>query len=486
MTNRLRLTIQWWHWLVFVLAVLVTLILATLLSLRSIGRGEYQQIITDLLAQKKIATIDDFVAHAPKVDEALQEEWNTWSKRSLDYPDYNRHNFDSKTWIAYVMEASAVPPKLLEELNDKRPEMEPARLLLQRPELVISSLGWIAQDLPPHKRRLPNTSATRMPNLLAHRALATWLHHEACINPDPVAALDDLDRLHAAFRRPGFLIDAMIWVAIANIRNEAYLHLALLGRLPEANRRAWLAESCELVLGVADAFDGERACFNDSWVRWVDEMSLINSFHDGRMITSTSTSLSGSTTPWWDPQWLYSGPRLWCTSHHDCAIAAELEAAISARLRGETATPFPDWTAIRPRLWGYGSIAMPNLVESAITALEADARHRMFRLAVTIIDQVKADGLPIDRDNLIRRLGGLDLLTPAGDHLHLTYECLGDDRFRLVVSPTSPLPNFDAPGRNAGRSQAFGKPPFKDPLVTRHHLEIQLPPRLRHVLPAAP
>jgi len=480
MTAIPRLTIKWWHWLLLVLAFLLVMVLTILLALRSMGRGDYERVIADLRAQKKIATIDEFIASAPKVDVSLQEDWHQWSERHPDYPNSSGRTFDQKKWSAYVIGQGPVPSELLTDLNDRRAEMEIARRLLERSDLVLSAFGWIAQDLPPHKRSLPDASRARTPHLLASRSLGKWLHHEACTNPDPGPALTDLDRLNTAFQRPGCLIDTLIWVAVASMRDEAYLHLALLGRLPNTHRDTWLAEPCRLLDGIASGFDGERAWFSDCWVRWVDQMGLIGSFREGRMIGTSP--FTGSGTPWWDPQWLYSGPLLWSTSHHDMAIIIETEAGISARLRGE-ATTLPDCEAAIQRMWGYGSIGLPNLMEAAISTLEADTRHRMFRTAVRILNRVAADGLPTDRDDLLRRLGGSDLLTPTGDHLHLTYERLSTERFRLVVSPTSPVPNYDDPVRLPGRSRAFGKPASKESLVTSPHLEIQLPLRLRPATP---
>jgi hypothetical protein len=278
------------------------------------------------------------------------------------------------------------------------------------------------------------------------------------------------------------LIDAMIWAAISSIRNEAYLHLALSGRLPDTHRDQWLADECRLVAGVAAGFDGERALFNGSFVQMGEDASVFDAFSVLQMKVMVTGFGASPARSWWDrldPQWLYSGPWMWATIHHDGAVTAELEAHISARLRGERSDPVPDWSTIESRFRGYGAIAIPNLLECGITALEAEARHRMYQIAVLLLSDLPAQDLPTGIVDLATRLGSRDWLAPSGDRLHLTYERLAPDRFRLVVSPTSPVPNFDAPGRLAGRTRAFGTPPDKCPLVTHPHLEIQLPARLR-------
>jgi hypothetical protein len=126
-----------------------------------------------------------------------------------------------------------------------------------------------------------------------------------------------------------------------------------------------------------------------------------------------------------------------------------------------------------------------NLIECGITALEPDANHRITRLAVRILAQSRVHGLPADEADLCQKFNDPMLLTPTGDHLHLRYERLADDRFRLVVSPTSPVSNIDDPKRMAERSKTFGQPPSKDStaMQTRTALEIPLP---AHLLPPKP
>lgn len=476
-----RFTLRWWHWLLLSVGFVLLLTFTVLLTLRSEGRSDYQRVLADLRAKGTVATIDEFIARAPAVDVALQEAWHRWSTTLPDYPDSSGHTFKKDDWIRYVLGQAPVPSSVLQEIEDRRTQMQVARDLLQDPRLLISAYGWLAQDLPPGKRTLPHTAAIRLPNLLSTRSLANWLHHAACTEADPKPALDDLDRFHRALSRPASLIDAMIWVAISAVRNDAYLHLALLGRLPTTNREAWLAEDCRLVAGVADGLDAERVLFNDGWAQMGEETSLIQSFRTLRMRQLDSGFGPTPTYDWkeWlSFRWLTSGPWAWATIHHDAAITADVQALISARLRGEVASPMPDWSMIQPRYRGYGAMVVGNLTESGITALESDAMHRIYRVAVVLL--TRADrGLPADQPALVELLGSSLWLTPTGDHLHLTYERLAEDRFRLVVSPTSPVPNFDDPTRMTMRTKAFATPADKAPLVTGRHIEVLVPLNLR-------
>lgn len=482
MTVSLRWTPRWWHWLLFAAAFVLLMVFTVLFALRTTGRADYQRVSTDLRAKGKVATIDEFIAQAPAVDIKLQEAWHSWSGTAPDYPELSGQTFKRDDWVRYVLGEAPAPTTVLQEIEDRRAQMQVARDLLQDPRLLVSAYGWLAHDLPPGKRSLPHTAAIRLPNLLHTRSLATWLHHAACTEADPKPALDDLDRFHRALSRPASLIDAMIWTAIAAIRNDTYLHLVLLDRLPTTNRDAWLAEDCRLVAGVADGYDAERVLFNDGWAQMGEDTSIFRSFSTlqiSHLETGFGTVPADEWKEWLSLRWLYSGPWAWATIHHDCAVTAEVEALISARLRGETLTPIPDWSVILPRYRGYGVIAMPNLLESGITALDAEARHRMYRVAVTLIADVPTSGLPTDVAALAQRLGNRHWLAPAGDHLHLTYERLSPERFRVLVSPTSPVPNFDGPGRLTIRTAAFGTPPDKRSLVTQLHLEILIPLRLR-------
>lgn len=481
---RLRWNPRWWHWLLLGVVFIVLILWAVLFTLRSAGRTDYQRVATDLRTKGKTVTIDEFIAQAPTVDTGLQEAWHRWSSTAPDYPELSGSTFKRDEWILYVLGEGPVSATVLQEIEDRRIRMQVARDLLQDPRLLVSAFGWLAQDLPPGKRSLPHTAAIRLPNLLSTRSLATWLHHAACTEADPKPALDDLDRFHRALSRPASLIDAMIWTAIAAISNDTYLHLALLGRLPVTNRDAWLAEDCHLITGVADGFEAERILFTHGWIQMGEDTSFFGSFWALRIShldIGFSVAPADEWKEWLSFRWLYSGPWAWATIHHDGAVTAEYSAHISARLRGETMTPVPDWTVIQPRYRGYGAMGIPNLLEGGITALEADARHRMYRIAVTLIADAHVRDLPADASALAQRLSGRDWLSPAGDRLHLTYEQLGPDRFRLLVSPTSPVPNFDGPGRLTLRAAAFGTPPDKRPLVTQPHLEIPVPSHLRSV-----
>ncbi len=479
MIKPIHLNLRWWHWLLLILGFILTIVFVVLLSLRSMGRSDYQRVIADIRAQGKIATLDEFIASAPAVDIALQDEWDQWSKHAPDYPINIRSGkpIDYRAWEKFILGQGSIPPDVLADLNSTRASFEPALRMLRTGKLVTTAFGWIAQDLPPEKRAQQPGLEIRIPNLLTCRSLTNWLHHEACTAADPSIALADLRHLHHAMQRSACLIDSMIAIAVGSIRDQAYLHLQLLDRLPEAERKRWCEEPADYFNDLAAGFDGERAWFIDGQCRWIDSLNVLQSF------TLKEYDFPHSPPTGFDFSRLYYGPLTWSTAHHDAAISATIESRIARRLRGETTE---STSAIRSSAIGYrghGSVSILHLLELAFTALEADANHRITRLAVRILAQSRVHGLPIDEADLCQKINDPMLLTPSGDHLHLRYERLADDRFRLVVSPTSPVSNIDDPKRMAERSKAFGQPPSKEPRIDRPHLEI---PLQAHLLPPKP
>jgi hypothetical protein len=281
MIKPLHLNLRWWHWLLLLLVFIFAIMFAIMLTLRSMGRSDYQRVITEIRAQGKIATLDEFIASVPAVDVALQEEWDRWSKSAPEYPKYiapdSGKSVDPMAWKKFILGKASVPPDVLIELNSTRAAFEPALRMLRTGKLLTTAFGWIVQDLPPEKRAQLSVFEIR-PNLLTCRSLTNWLHHEACTAADPSITLADLRHLHRAMQRSGCLIDSMIAIAVGSIRDQAYLHLQLLGRLPEAEQKRWCEETCDYLHDVASGFDGERAWFIDGQCRWIDSLNVMQSF----------------------------------------------------------------------------------------------------------------------------------------------------------------------------------------------------------------
>jgi hypothetical protein len=460
-----RLRLRWWHLAIATVVLLGAALIATAYAWRAMGRGQYLAVVEQLRAAGQPASVDDFVALAPAVDRAVQDAWDAWQKRYAAGPNsfLNAVSNHYKVWDAWIAGPGPRPTAVDALLSGTAADFADAVRLLRSGRLVLSGFGWMAKDLPPDKRRMPFTAALTLPNLLSTRELAEWLHHAAVLAEDPRQHLADLDALMVAMGRPATLIEAMIQVAVANIRDRAYLELALLDRLPVEARERWLAEAPRALHVVGDGFTGESALFAHGFAGMLDQSAT-----PFPVITMNSG---------WQSAWFSAG--VWLTGYQDCAVMAEVETHIGQRLRGERPDAWPTWEQIRPRLSVLGRIAVPNLFESAISAVQADAAQRMARLAARVVALARAGALPVDQAALLTALGDPGALAASGDLLGLRYEVPAPGRFRLVVDPASPIPGFDDPTRMPQRSKLAGTPPAKVPLVLRGEggaIEIQLPP----------
>lgn len=466
----LSLTIRWWHWVLLALVLVPTSLIATAYTWRSMGHAHYLRTIDQLRSKGKTTSIDDFVALAPAVNVALQDEWDSWQK-SFDTFSVSSSMFDladalgkhQEAWDRWVTGRGLLPAEIEKVLAARSLPFDPAIRMLRTDELVLSGFGWAAQDLPPGKRRVPFTANLRLPQLLAVKELALWLRYSAILAENPREHLDDLDALHSAMRRPGTLIDAMVAIAVTQIRDRAYGDLALQGRLPDDSKQTWIAEPPRWLKLVGDAFEGESVLMGMGAAAMI-EVTPITEYNPG----------------WSNWKELSTVLSVWLNGYRDCAIMVDLETHAAQRLRGERSDTWPAWSETLPRLGALGRISIPNLTEACLTAILADALHRKARVAVRVIEDSRFRPLPVDQNALLTRLGSPNDLTPPDpDQLHLRYESLGPRSFRLVIDPGSPIPNFDDPSRMPLRTKFAGAPPSKEPLVWGQAggvIEIQLPP----------
>ena len=461
-TEPRRLRIRWWHLAIATVVLLLAALVTTAYAWRAMGRARYQAVIDQRHAAGKPATIDDFVTMASAVDRRVQTDWDAWSTsattaRSSVLSDLGPHQDD---WTSWVTGHGPRPSAVDALIASHAPNMAGALPLLRSGKLVLSAAGWAVEDLPPERRRMPFASSLRMPSLLMTRELAEWLRHAAVLAADPQEPLRDLDALLVAMSKPRSLIDAMIALTISAYRDRAYADLALSGRLSTDVKQRWLAEPSRSLLMVADGFSGEHLLFGDAMARWL-EVSPFRFVREGQDQDGTWLCLA-----------------MWATGFQDCAVISGVESHIEPRLRGERSDLWPSYETLRPSLGPLGRSCLPNLPTCVISGLEFDSGHRLARLAVRVIDLARSGALPTDQAALITALNDPLALTPPGDHLHLRYEVPAPGRFRLVIDPSSPTPNFDDPTRMKIRSGASGTPPAKGPLVwTRTTcVEVLMPP----------
>ena len=428
MAPKAMIQTRWWMIAVAMVLVLILGALAVVLLQREDGKRRYQAQVAMEQAQGRVATVADYVSQSPPVDVSLQNAWAAWS--SLCANGWVDPAYDRAAWDHWLVAGGEPPLAFVTTIRQRRAGFQPALVILRQGGLILSTRGWAAADLPPGRRSLMDISRVRMPNLLAVRDLATWLGYAAVVADDPGVHLDDLDALVTAMDRPGSVIDAMIALAIHAIRSRAYGDLALRDRLTDQRAAAWLSESPIALNLLADGIDGERALFLDASATWVEESTIFN------LDLNPYINLSGQSG--WSTR-----VDIWRTCLDDCTRIAQHNLHLTDRLRGRRPDPLPDTSSFQTKLGAYGRLHA-DWSHSGAVALNTDCGLRMARLAVRVLQLARQRGLPADQAALEAIVGTRDF-RPPGDQLHLRYEALGKDRFRITFDPASPLPNFDDP-----------------------------------------
>ena len=442
---------RWWMILISTSLILIIGAVAFVALERASGRRAYAAQVDADRAAGRMTTVDEFVARAPAVDPAVQQAWDAWTHAVS--ASWTEPNYDQAGWDRWIVDVGPSPESIVRTVEERRATMTPALDLLRQDGVILSAWGWAAIDLPPGRRGHADVERLRSPNLLVLRDLGTWLAYAAVLAEDATGHLDDLARLQVAMGQPATLMDAMMEVAVASIRDRAYLELAVRGALPGDAAARWLAEPSRALERLAPAYAVDRALFSS----YGDYLSQSSPWG----LHTYAASAYFDWSPWRTLQ-------LWTFGPQERAENAALQAHYAERLSGQRADA-PVATGRRTSLWDQSA----SLQMCVITTLEADARQRMTRLAVEVLALARRGGLPADHAALLTALGTARIQTP-GDHLHLRYERLSAERFRLTVDPASPLPNFDDPSRMGERTKAIGTPPATAPMVSRtqHALEV--------------
>jgi hypothetical protein len=440
--------------------LLAGLILVVLSELRS-GSAQYRQVIADLHAAGRPTTLAEYKDLAPPIDATLQDAWTAWSTRFAGSPiqlDYS----ETWEWSAWIYGGRPRPPeKTVANLESFRPLIAEACALLKRGPPLLSSFAWVARDLPAGKRTIDGNDFKAMmqsePNLLIVRVVAEWLRRDALIAAAPADDLGALDRLIQGLSSPGTILDEMIARAAGDIRNQCYLELAMVGRLPAAPRVRWLAEPAQEMAHMADAYRGERILIVPFYV------SLHSRFPP---ILATG-----------EDRGAWSNLLAWPTRLQDCAFETDLYARLEARLRDAAAAPLPDREGIRARLSSIGSFAV-NIPLWYHLAIEADAHHRLVRVAVRLLALAESGtALPESDGEAQDLLYGLGLFHPAGDRLPLQYRRLAADRFCVSVDPAGPFPSFYEPARLKAYPSGISRTRAGEPLFLHGtYIELLVPP----------
>jgi len=417
-----RFRMRWWMWL-----ILVALLLASAaLTLRVHGQVRFDAVQADLRARGFLVDRRDMLADAPAVDadrqrrlEDLFRRMGKWGDnpgslpgRALGERRYTQQELDKRADFLRLgrTDATAV-----------------AALLAEGPTLM-SYYGSMERDAD----RLDSLSLNEIwgnsptSSLLCARAVTNWWALTAVTAEDPRPALAELDRLRVANSQPATMIDAMISLAIHAIHDQTCLYLATRGRLPEDALARWLSQQRDYLPWVATAFQNER-CLS---------FSRIARIHIGELSALGVTASGSSTAPWWSgiqdiPYWVICG-------HYGAVGVAEMANA-EAQMRGLPPVEIPRMPFGLPAL--LSSIAIPNLLESAITAMESSYGTRLRQTMAVIACRYRAGTpLPIDQTALAvwlppGWLDGRDANNPP-----IAYERLSASRVRVGLDPAQPRP----------------------------------------------
>jgi len=301
-----------------------------------------------------------------------------------------------------------------------RTEMEDLRGILAEGPVCFTSLGWLRQDLKRISATRVSDRQLRMPHLGRLREAHRWFALEAMTADDPGSALDALDALDAALSVPAGLIDSMVSVACAAMRDRAYARLALRGELPTERLDEWLAEAESGVSKVARAWKGERLVY------WTP---LGQDLLDGAELSDHFDTVGGVGG-------LLHGAA-------DTALFLECLGAIEGHLRGtvEAAVLRALLTDV-DRVGMPFQIAMPNFTATASLAVHVNAEHRLIRLGVLLARAAREQGRPPATEEEARLWAGphAKLMAAGPWSLRLRYERLGTKRYRVAVDPQSPVP----------------------------------------------
>jgi hypothetical protein len=436
-----------WPWLLagFVAAALFVLPYAV----RSRGRAHLAATRARLAAGGFGASLEDLRRGAPEVDPSTQARWRAVVARavSMDRPALRGK---AAEWAAG--NAVAEPPGARTRYEqDGELRAEAAATLAEGPVTAGGLGSWLAGGGGP----IQPAYGVRCENLLGVKGLADLFDMETMFAADPGPALASLDRMHAAFARPGTLIDGMIGLVVAGRRDETCARLALRGRLPREAGDRWLAEEPVEPFRVAESLRGERLLFLGP---------ILEGLESGRVSPSTlglgsRTSFAQDPGAWMEGRAASSG--WWLHGFEAGARVLEYYAGMEEALRkGRRIPPMPTSDGGAGQLtWSMSG----NMTAVAMSALLARQSHRLARLFVRVVRMAgEPGGLPADAAALRARLGASAAILDFGPMDYpIVFERPAPDRFRLRADVSGPpLPTLEGIGSPEVPKPTEGKQPF--------------------------
>ncbi len=420
-------------------ALLLCIVATLLLGYRQYGLGDLRTLASKMQAEGRGVVPADLIARAPMVDRARQERlWAIIGNGSGGW-------VGSMPVLAYGLDARCAAARDIAKrdaeteriLTASAGDREAWRKLRQEGPVTISVLGWLAEDLPdPASAGVFKTAQSRIPNLLGVRALATALATEARSAADPRSALADLDALVSAQRPVGSLIDAMILMPTSNIRDLAWLEAAS----REIDPAPWIDRRDDALAVVGDAFAAERMPF----LGGLYQDAVAGRSVSGLLATSAGTSwkeaIEDRASEWAAyfslPADTAFGLRFSILSEELCRTGIDRSAPLLARLNE------PWFRLTHPTT----TFSVTYLIESAITAVQADTSARRLRVAGALIHAWQVTGT-LPADDAAADFPAKELLAAQRHGPAILYQRLTPTRFRLWTDPATPPTDLVPAGR---------------------------------------
>ena len=454
----------WWGWALCVVATLLIMVLSAALIYRQTGMRELRAEVARLKAEGYGVFPADLVALAPDVDQNRQEHaWRLLGNNAViwDYPKVPIEGMMAHYKPSNVHQRDQETQRVLTASESLRAEW---RTQTNDGPVVTTILGWIRVDLPhPETAKISKMSSCRVSNLLAGRSLAQAFAAEARTSADPRAALQGLDSLVAAHDYHGTMIDAMVLIALARIRDDAWLEATLRDYDPQP----WIAHLPDVISRTTESLASERMSLGGAYAQ--NTLAGKNEFSgiDPGMFIGFS-----STSNWWEraQDWL-SYKAIWFSAPHDATFY--LQSVTTGEILGKTGNG--DANAImkqmieKRRILPISSICVPNFVDALKTAVQTDGDARRMRLAAALVLDYRTNkkisaslnDLPSDYSVPISARAWL----PS-----LRYLPINETHFRLDYDPATPPTVLIPAGTLASPTKPFKGGYFSD----RWSLELDL------------
>ncbi len=432
--------VRWWMWAALAIAIAA----AAVVCFRIHGLATRRAIETEHRQAGLVTDFQTWVTLPPMLDAVRQAEAARLLKSSASTGSWADQPCWVPTFGLRAISLSASDRRRQEAyLATGATMMGDVARFLDLGSFDASTLGGNGRD----PARILATAYQQLwrdttPSLLAMRTWSNWFAVQATRAADPRPDLRRLDNAAASLSHPSCMIDGMIGIALASIRDGTWTYLAVRGRLTADDLQQWASEPAPHIRWMAESWCGERM--------WQDH--VFSRISIGELAACVGTPM-GSPLPWWSawPRTAYA----WLVLPHELAMSSRHSAAAESSLRGLPRPPVVGMPfGLPPILDGLMSPDEVNL-----TSYEAAFSHRLHRV-IACLGVAYRGGRPLpDSTAAVLQLLPSDQLRPIdADQPGILYERLSPSRFRLGCDPHA-LPPIVPPSRlGANYGTRIGQP----------------------------